>query len=211
MIVHGSRNAPKTGEFYIISPDFDAPLREVEFVNARELRPDGQGMMRPPSGGFPALDEVPLLQETSREFTLSDFHVGFEGYWLISQSLKHVLESVDPSGFEFAQCEFRRFDGSIGPAHYLCDVTRALDAIDDDASDVEVLKEGFPRGKFYNIAGGARLAFRRDVVGGAHIFRSPFDRSLVICDRILRDALIEGGFGQLGEGRGMALYDAADY
>ncbi len=211
MIVHGSRNAPKIGEFYLIFPDFDAPLHEVAFINAGKLRPDGQGMIRPASGGFPPLDEVPLLQETSREHTLSDFHVGFEGYWLVSESLKQILESVDPNGFEFANCEFRRFDGGIGPVHYLCDVTRTLDAIDDDASDVEVLKEGFSRGKFYNIAGGARLAFRKDVIGGAHIFRSPFDRSLVICDRVMRDALIEGGFGRFGDGRGMVLYDAADY
>lgn len=206
-----AENSPKIGEYYLIWPDYDAPAHEVDFVNADRLRPTGQVVIRPKSGGFPELSEVPLLHQTHRNHDLGDFNDGFEGYWLVSHSLKNVLEGVDARGFEFVKCEYRLFDGSVGPNYYLCDVLRSLDAIDDDASEVEILTDGFALGKFYNIAKGARLAFKKDVISGAHIFRSPFDDFMFVCDRVMRDALVEQGFGAFEGGRGMAIYDAADY
>lgn len=204
-------NAPKMGEFYVISQDFDEPSHGVELVNAKVLRPAGRAIVRPEVGGFPKFDEVPRLRETSPGMTLRDFQVGFEGYWLVSDRLKGIFESIDPDAFEFAVCELVKHNGTPGDLYFLCDVVRSLDAIDDDASDVKVATEGYPKGKFYKLAGGAKLAFRKEVVDGAHVFRNPFNTRLVVCDRLMRDALVERGFGIAGEGHGLTLVDAADY
>lgn len=203
-------NSPKQGEFYVISVNYDAPLHEVDLVNAAVLRPAGRAIIRPEAGGFPSLAEVPQLRESSADHTLNDFQRGFEGYWVISKGLKDVFQAVDPTAFEFVPCEFIRFDGSRGDAFYLCDVVRTLDAIDDEDSEVRIATEGYPAGKYYKLAGGARLAFKHNVVGGAHIFGSPFN-GLVVCDRVLRDALVEKGYGVAENGSGMEFHDAAAY
>lgn len=204
-------NEPRAGEFYIINPDFDVPPNEVEFSNKKALRPPGSGIIRPWKGGFPKFSETPVMTDLAPEGSLHDFQVAFEGYWLVSERLKRVFEAVDPGGFLFVQCELICFDGSTGPSYYLCDVCRILDAVDENASEVKVLTEGFPEGKFYRLAGGVRLAFRQDVVNGAHIFRCPFNDDLIVCDRVMRDALVEQGFGVFGGDSGMTLDDASDY
>lgn len=203
-------NSPKMGEFYVINPDLESPLHEVEFTNSDVLRPSGRGIIRPESGGFPQFSESPLLTDTVPEGSLNDFQIAFEGYWLVSDRLKRVFEAVDPEGFQFVQCELVCFDGSVGPLYYLCDVIRTLDAVDEDASDVRVLTEGYVNGKFYRLAGGARLAFKKEFVNGAHVFRSPFNDALIVCDRVMRDALVEHGIGVLEGNSGMTLDDAAD-
>lgn len=204
-------NAPKLNEFFIINRDYNAPLHGVEFVNKEELRPADQAFVRPDAGGFPVFAELPIFRETLPGHTLTDFNSSFEGYWLVSEGLKAVLETVDPEGTEFSPTRFIRADGSEHKKFYLCDVIRSLDAVDEDASDLRIITEGFPEGKFYRVAGGASLAFKRDVVAGSHIFRLKFNDALIVCDRQMRDALIERGYGALGEDSGMSIQDAADY
>ncbi|MEA9609080.1 DUF1629 domain-containing protein [Xanthomonas campestris pv. plantaginis] len=43
--------------------------------------------------------------------------------------------------------------------------------------------------QFYSISGGASLVFKKEVVGGAHIFRQPNSGFDPICDRVMFDAL----------------------
>lgn len=135
----------------------------------------------------------------------------FEDYWLVSGELKSILEACDPEGVAFARCIYYLHDGSLGPEFYLCDVTRFLDAIDDGASELEIITEGMALGKYYEIGLGARLVFKKDVVGQSRIFRNKYNESLVMCDRVMRDALVERGFGAGGYGRGVYLDDAAEY
>ena len=204
-------NVPRVGEYYVINPDLEVPPHEVEFVNSDAIRPSGGGIIRPDNGGFPHFSEIPQLKDTVPEGSLRDFQVAFEGYWLVSDRLKSIFEAIDPEGFQFVPCELVCFDGSAGPLYYLCDVSRTLDAVDEDYSEVRVLTEGFANGKFYRLAGGASLAFKKDVVKGAHVFRSPFNDGLIVCDRVMRDALVEHGFGVFEGDSGMTLDDAADF
>ena len=208
---YGAMSAPKANEFVIIHADITAPVHGVRFVNEDKLRPSGQAMVRPDDGGFPLFSELPMFLATSHEHVLRDFYSSFEGYWLVSERLRRVLESVDQHGVQFVSTKFVQSDGSEGDKFYLCDVTRSLDAVDEDSSDVRILTEGFPKGKFYRVAGGASFAFKRDVVRDAHIFRLEFNESLVVCDRRMRDALVEQGFGAIGADSGMTFDDAADY
>lgn len=205
------QNSPKKGEFFVISPELGGPGHWVEFENADKLRPRDQVFIRPITGGFPPLCEVPVLRQTHPDYGPNDLDSLFEDYWLVSAELKTVLEAVDTDGVAFAKCVYYLHDGSLGPEFYLCDVTRFLDAIDDDASEVEIITEGMALGKYYEIGLGARLAFKMDVVGQSRIFRNKYNESLVVCDRVMRDALAERGFGAGGYGRGVYLDDAAEY
>ena len=106
-------------------------------------------------------------------------------YWLISGLLKTVLEGVDPEGFAFARCEVRLADEAAGPPYWLCDTLRALDALDEAESRVRIECDHV---KIYNLAGGAHLVFREDVVGSAHVFRLAHFRSVTFCDQELKEA-----------------------
>ncbi|MCC4605893.1 DUF1629 domain-containing protein [Xanthomonas campestris pv. badrii] len=202
-------NAPKKGEFYILRSDVRGGGRGhgVEFENEDAVPFSIADSLPGEDAGLAALKETPRLRYDSRIGDMpNDMHDGFKGYWLISELLKQVLEAADPEGFAFALCDFRLEDGTPGAPHYLCEVVRIIDAIDEEASTVKVLT-GYPNGKYYRVAGGADLAFRKDMVGAAHVFRTPYT-SDAFCDQFLRDTLIAQGFGKSPRTRGVWLIDA---
>lgn len=204
---------PPKGMFYVLSPDMGAPGRGhgVELENEEEI-PWPVFMGDPVgSGGLTSLKAVPRLRYNSQIGDMpSDLHGGFNGYWLVSQPLKDVLEKADAEGFSFARCTFKLEDGSEGEPHYLCEVKRILDAVDEEASSVKVLG-GYPNGKYYSLSGGAKLSFKAAEVGAAHVFMDIHSGSRVYCDRVLRDCLVEHGFGTVVNPRGVWIEDAADY
>ncbi|WP_017169375.1 imm11 family protein [Xanthomonas phaseoli] len=188
-----NQNQPMKGEFYILRSDMGGGGRGP-----------GLKLENPDAVPFSIADSLPgedaglaALKETPRD------------YWLVSEPLKQVLEAADPEGFVFALCDFRLEDGTPAAPHYLCEVVRIIDAIDEEASTVKVLTR-YPNGKYYSLVGGAKLAFRKDVVGAAHIFRTPYTAD-AFCDRFLRDTLISHGFGKSPRKRGVRLIDAANY
>lgn len=211
-ITVGGANHPRNGEFYLLKPDVFSGGRGhgVAFDNAGSLPLPGYLDWTSERAGLASMKEIPRLRFDDSAGELPyDLEGGFKGYWLVSQALKDIFESVDRTGFSFLKCEFVLEDGSGGPPHYLCEVTRMLDAIDEAASTVKVLTEGYPHGKFYSTVGGARFAMRKDVVGDAHVFRTPYTAD-VFCDRVMHDALIKSGFSRPPTTCGVCLIDAAD-
>jgi len=203
-------NRPKEGEFYILSVDMGGAEHGVVFENKRQLVAPPGRLYQPDGAAFRLFNEVPRLRQNRPDLMVNDLASSFGGYWLVSEPLKRVFESVDPEGFAFAECEFILHDGSIGPKHYLCDVVRTLDAVDETTSKVKIkLGEGFPHGKYYDTSGGVSLAFRKNVVGPAHVFRTPYNSMTIFCDRVLRDAIIDQGFGKKPNRRGVRLTDAS--
>ncbi len=91
-------------------------------------------------------------------------------YWLVSDRTKQVLETIDPEGVVFMKCDVHFRDGEPGPTYWLCDVLRILDAVDEDASKVGINYDQKTGQKGYGII-GAKLVFKEEVVGPAHIFR----------------------------------------
>lgn len=205
---------PARGDFFLLMPDTTRGGRGhgVVFENVKKLRTPPRLILRPEGGGFPPLFEKPLLVYSPKKGEPpEDLEGGMSGYWLVSDHLREVLISIDPSAFEFVECDYRLADGTAGPRYFLCDVTRVIDAVDEAASKFRIIHEdGYPGGKFYDLKGGSSLAFRRDVVGSAHIFRTPYSGNLVFCDRALRDAVLSAGIGGGGESRGLWFTDAAD-
>lgn len=131
------------------------------------------------------------------------------GIWIVSERLRRVFETIDADGFVFMDCDYQRRDGSPGPKHYMCDVVRKLDAVDERASQVKV--DFFPpdyRG--YSFSGGARLAFKLEVIGCAQVFRTPYSGNKVFCTRAMRDAVRIAKPNGLHALTGLRFRDAAD-
>ncbi|QXG50031.1 DUF1629 domain-containing protein [Pseudomonas viridiflava] len=172
-------------------------------------------ILRPVHGGFPSLPEVPHLVHANKSKRMPrDLEGGFSGYWLVSQRLKQVFESIDPDGFEFLACDYTLPDGSNGPPHYLCDVVRMIAALDEEKSTYQVRTgHEFETGKPFRIMtflGGAHLAFKKDLVGSAHVFRMAEKKSSVICDRVMYTAIRKAGIGVKPSSGGLLWRDAAD-
>lgn len=214
MSEHSSQSVPQSGQFYLLRPDITRGGKGlgIQFVNEDRLRTPPRLVLRPEGGGFPPLSEKPVLQYIPKlGHAPGDMEDGMSGYWLVSDRLKQVLTSVDKDAFEFVECDYRLSDGSEGSRYFLCDVVRKLDALDEQASRLTIEEsDDFPEGKFYDLLGGASLSFRKDVVGESHVFMLPFSGDLVICDRVMRDAILNAGMGRDGDSRGVWLTDAAD-
>lgn len=208
-------NKPKKGEFFALTLDTrqPGPGHGVVFENLKQLLTPPRRSLRPWEGGIPPLKEMPRLVYDPKEGDFPrDLEGSFSGYWLISERLKNVFESVDPDAFAFAKTDFRLQDGTPGPPYYLCDVVRVLDAVDEKNATLKIeAGESFVRGKFYDLSGTVKLAFKKNVIGSSHVFRLPFSGHAVIFDRIIFDAIREAGILRADDSRGLWFRDAADW
>ena len=209
-----NQTQPQRGEYFLLQPDTTGGGRGhgVVFENVKRLRTPPRMILRPSIGGFPALSEVPrLVYSPDAGDPPQDLEGGISGYWMVSERLQRVLSQIDPAGFAFVEADYRLSDGTKGPRYYLCDVIRELDAVDELVSKLTIEEsDEYPAGKFYDLTGGSSLAFRKDAVGEAHVFRTPYSGRLVFCDRRLRDAVVGAGMGETGDSSGVWFTDAAD-
>lgn len=181
---------PKPRKFYVLGPNLlgGGKGHGLVFANEDKLRTPPRLIVRPAEGGFPVLREKPHIVHDKKEGNAPrDLESSLSGYWFISERLKQIFETVDPEGFAFAECDYTLSDGSKGPRHYLCDVVRTLDALDEDRSKVKISFEPSGR-KLYSVAGGASLVFKESFADDSHIFIQPGLGTDPICDSILRDA-----------------------
>jgi hypothetical protein len=200
-----SGNSFEKGKFFIIEPSYrgGGRISGLEIANEDKLVVPGAHTMEPPNGDpgqfseRPHLIHVPKLGGLPRDFE------EIAGKWLVSEALKRAFELVDPDGFVFVACDFTLSDGTPGPAHYFCNVLRELDALDESASRLKIKVGDYVNGKYYSLAGGASMVFKQDLVGSAHVFRTPF-ADTVFCDRDLYDAVSAAGL------TGVAFLDVAD-
>ncbi|QNH12683.1 hypothetical protein HEP75_02121 [Xanthomonas sp. SI] len=206
-------NQPKPGAFYMVVSDMESNRQPcgVRFDNLRQLRSPPRVILRPEGGGFPSMLEQPqMTYDPSAGPEPRDLEPGFGGYWLVSERLHDVMCSVDPRAFAFIEVDYRLADGIKGPPHFLCDVVRELDALDEESSRLKIeVDDEFVRGKFYYFGGGASLAFRREVLGDSRVFRLPFNPS-VFCDREFKGAVHDAGIPDDAEVSGISFIDASD-
>lgn len=197
------------GEFFILTSSFwgDGRFPGLEIANENALIAPGMLVVAPPTGDPDHYPERPHLVHIPEKGGMPRDFEELGGIWIISQALKDVFAAVDPQAFAFTACDFTLADGSTGPQYYFCDVIRRVDALDVPASRVKVkVDRNFITGedeRFYSIAGGASLVFKKDVVGTAHIFRQPHSALDPVCDRVMHDALIRANLS------GVELQDAS--
>ncbi|WP_369914252.1 DUF1629 domain-containing protein [Xanthomonas sp. NCPPB 3005] len=206
-------NQPKKGEFFQLQPDArrGGEGHGVVFENESVLRTPPRLIVKPTEGGFPPLRETPrLVYYPSEGVPPEDLEGSFSGYWLVSDRLRRVMESVDAGAFAFAEVDYRLDDGSKGPTVFLCDVVRTLDALDEESSQLNIeISDEFEAGKYYDLTGDIRLAFRRDVLGSAHVFRLAFHGG-VFCDRAFKEAVEAAGIVTPSKSNGLWFYDVVN-
>ena len=152
----------------------------------------GDTALRPPAGehGFPIYLEKPRVVIGKRRSgpLPSDIEL-YHSYWLVSDRLKSVFESVDPSAFAFQACDVKLRDGSAGPVYWLCDVVRVLEAFGEKTlHEVQEYRErtGFRYMGFLNRR--EDILFDESAIGESHIFRTPYSWDDVFCDQCMKDA-----------------------
>jgi hypothetical protein len=181
---------PKTRKFYKMEMDLRVRGRAGYRLENEDVLLHGQRLLSPPTGqrGFPDYPEPPRFLFDKE---LGHFPRDLElchSFWLISHRMKTVLETVDPEDLALLGCEVRLPDGEPGPVSWLCDVLRVLDAVDEAASRLQIKYLPQYNAKTYQLAGGANLVFKEDVVGAAHIFRLAHLSPAVFCDQQIKDA-----------------------
>ena len=180
---------PKARKFYILNYGFGEKPKDFEVENLAVLR-GSAGSLAPPKGrrGFLVYPETPrvvigkLGKKASPPTDLELFH----SYWLISERLKVLFEELDPEAFAFLACDVRFSDGSPGPAYWLCDVVRVLDAFGQ--STLDDLRKHPYRG----LLGDDSLVFNEDAIGSAHIFCTPYAVNVFV-DQSIKDACQRAG------------------
>lgn len=134
----------------------------------------------PKARGFGNTDVRPLFQLGVGPGRLPRDLEMFGNYWFVSDKLKSLLERLDPAGVEFIPCDTVLKSGEPGPSHWLCDVVRMLDAVDEASSTIKVKTEGATR--FYSFLAPTNLIFRKDIIGSARIFRLKYAWTNVFAD-----------------------------
>lgn len=208
------KNRPQVGEFFQLQPDAcrGGVGHGVIFENVKSLLTPPRAILKPRKGGFPTLREMPRLVYRPHEGAPpEDLEGGMSGYWLVSERLRKVMEMSDPEAFAFADTDYRLADGSQGAKYFLCDVVRTLDALDEESSSLNlVISDEYEGGKYYGMSGSLRLAFRREVLGRAHVFRLPFHGG-VFCDHLFKGAVEAAGICTADRSNGVWFSDTVNY
>jgi hypothetical protein len=184
------QGSPPKRAFYSVATARGSRGAGFRLLNGPELFRGGPPIFVPPPRrrGFRDYAEAPVFLADPRLGRIDrDFEID-TGYWFISDRMKSVVEGVDPDAFAFLQCKVQLRDGSEGPARWLCDIVRVLDAVDEENSDVRIgtADDG---SKYYSFC--KNLRFRDDVVGSSHIFRLAYLQSSLVCDDEIRRACIK--------------------
>jgi hypothetical protein len=196
---------PAKGKFFLVGPDFrrgGAPGFEIA-NKSRVLQ--GRRALGPLSSerGFPDYPEPPLIRlDKKLGRPLRDLEQCHE-YWLVSAAAKDMMQHLDEKAFAFLICDVILENGEKGPDYWFCDVIRILDAVDEKTSSITILSDAQGEKK-YKLAGGAKIAFRTDITGSAHIFRLSHLTPAIFCDARFKSACKAAGL------KGINFRDAAN-
>jgi hypothetical protein len=185
----------RTRKFYIMSNDYRrGGSLGLELENLAVLMP-GQRIFSPPTGrrGFTDFPEMPRFRHDKKQGRPPRDLDEYEGYWLVSNRAKAVLQSVDPEGFAFAPCEVWLAEGPTNPPYWLCDVVRVLEAVDEKTSRVTIEYDEATNTKYCRARGDGSVVIKEDVVGPAHVFRLAYGEAWIFCDQELKDACKAAG------------------
>lgn len=171
---------------------------QKDYKGISPVPPWPNGVTASPTGGpwrFPVFVETPrFLFDRKLERPPRDVE-NIDGFWIVSAKMKTVLEATDPEACEFRPCETVLTSGDPGPERWLCTITRAfLGAVDLEATEGLLVRTN-PNGSIsYTPTPLTKLRFKRDVVGGAHLFHVVAVPSrFLYCDQIMKDACKRAG------------------
>jgi hypothetical protein len=203
----GKRSFKRIGAYFKIGPTLSGRSHGLYLENEDKIVAPPNILLAPPPGqkyGFPEFPEKPRFRpdKTFKTRPPNDLE-GVNFYWLISQRVKDVIASVDPSGAVFADCDVFYVSGKLlEERYYLCDVIREIDALDEQKSNlVRVVEDGY---EYYPLLPDSEICFKSDIVGDAHIFRQE-KIAAIFCDALMKDALISAGLKDPSHFRDVSL------
>jgi len=197
-------------KYYKMGPDFSlggAPGFKLENEEALVRKPIlignilSKGVLEPPPPwpqdrrrrGFPEWPEKPcFLFDRKLGRPPRDLEI-YHSYWVISEQMKAMLESVDPEGFAYLQCDVVLRNREPGPRRWLCDATRVLDAIDVPRSKDITVRQEADGSTIYDVWTTVKLRFGDEIVGPAHSFRVVQLPDEVYCDDFMKAACKAAG------------------
>lgn len=176
---------PEERNWYLPKVDIGVLHPEIIIVNDAELR--GNIVCTPALAAIRPITPVLTLKGKKGKFFLRDYmEVG--RLMLVRPALKELFEAVDPEGFDFMKVD-ATYEGH-GPVDYwFAEVTRVLDVIDLEPSELLVIQPGSLQsyGMMHKIVVGP-------VDSGIRAFRMKFAESTVLIDQLLRDRMVAGRF-----------------
>jgi hypothetical protein len=172
--------------FFVI--DYYLGLEDFDVVNLNLLSA-GKKVLQPPFGqnGFPIYPENPKIVFGMKGRKKFRDLIPFSAYWIISERLKSLFESIDAGAFAFHACDVKLSDGSDGPPYWFVDVVRVIDAVDEVAS-AKIVMAGKTGYKTYAICPTTPVYFKLHLIESAHVFRAPHSRGTIFSDHYIRDA-----------------------
>lgn len=199
-------------DVFIVGPGLSSPSGAspgYSWVN-KPPGPDGSPRGLPPGpipspnfygigSGFPVDMPKPVLltENEHGRLPLKDFEPAFGDFWLLSEPAKKLLEETDSESFVFCPVEIRTTGAGRDPGpRRFCDVTRFLDAIDEESSTLRVTDYGRGR-RLVQIENPKSTHFRRSRIGSAHVFRSVHNPECY-CSSHFRDTVRSSCLNGLG-------------
>lgn len=178
-------------------PDLMGP--EITWVNV------GTGVVRGPNrhplglyehtaygSGVPLVPRTPtlLIDRSNAAVELADIEPAPWTRWYISNRAKLLLESVDAAAFDIkpSQTYIDGREQGEDSTYFVCDVTRFVDALDEQRSRVTVRSPVRTVSIF-----GDQNTFLRSRVGNHCIFRPTYTPHCVACTEEFRTAVLQAG------------------
>jgi hypothetical protein len=120
--------------------------------------------------GFPLGMPRPMITFHRRLGTTppADIYMASRDTFTVSDRAKELFERLDPAAFEFVEADTLLADGSAGPKHWVMDIVRTVNAIDDTRPGADIWAPGIAAYKTTE-----PNVFREDRLGGVRVFRLP--------------------------------------
>jgi hypothetical protein len=178
------KSTSKKKKYFFIGINIFATGHGPELLNEKViLDAIGKPVLGPATGKpvFQTYPELPRIKFVNKSKPPKDIEP-FGYFWLVSDRLKNAFEALDGEAFSFGKCETFLADDSLGPQYWLCDVIRVLDAVDEEKSEIKIVR-GEGDSKYYSFMGFYSLNFKSDIVLNYKIFRLLYSMSGgIICD-----------------------------
>lgn len=114
----------------------------------------------------------------------------YGSYWLISERAKEAITQINSSDFAFIDLNIEGDSGNYPTKYWMCDVITATKSVDMHKSSAKIRKND--RGEDFIVQTPyIKLKFKEHMIEGIHIFRIYNSPSIIVCDDIFRNKIME--------------------
>ena len=126
---------------YAVEPYFGGPLDfDPAWINAPAgtYSYNGTGPAYPADMLTPIIDLTRILAQRAAPLRTPFQECYYVGQrWLVSDPVWHVLQALDPEGFEAVPAELRVREGVTPPSYWVATLTRFIDCFEELSTNIE--------------------------------------------------------------------------